>query len=79
MIFYVRSARTEEKEEKRNLFVVAGDLFDKFWLFDFSEPLKNEFLAVNQFTIVEDENHRPRLPAYCEKPGCCAQGPDFQP
>jgi type I restriction enzyme, R subunit len=28
------------------------------WLFDFQNPENNEFLAVNQFTIVEDKNNR---------------------
>jgi len=31
---------------------------DKVWLFDFSNPENNEFLAVNQFTIIEDNNNR---------------------
>lgn len=31
---------------------------DKVWLFDFKNPEKNEFLAVNQFTIIEDKNNR---------------------
>jgi len=29
-------------------------IYDKVWLFDFSEPAENEFLAVNQFTIIEE-------------------------
>jgi type I restriction enzyme R subunit len=33
-------------------------VYDKVWLFDFAEPLENEFLAVNQFTIIEDGNNR---------------------
>lgn len=33
-------------------------VYDKVWLFDFEEPLENEFLAVNQFTIIEDGNNR---------------------
>jgi len=28
------------------------------WLFDFEEPESNDWLAVNQFTVVEDRNHR---------------------
>lgn len=33
-------------------------VYDKVWLFDFEEPAENEFLAVNQFTIIEDGNNR---------------------
>ncbi len=31
---------------------------DKVWLFDFEIPENNEFLAVNQFTIIENNNNR---------------------
>jgi type I restriction enzyme R subunit len=31
---------------------------DKVWLFDFKNPKNNEFLAVNQFTILENNNNR---------------------
>ncbi|MDD2889336.1 MAG: type I restriction endonuclease subunit R [bacterium] len=31
---------------------------DKVWLFDFKEINNNEFLAVNQFTIIENNNNR---------------------
>ena len=31
---------------------------DKVWLFDFKNKNNNEFLAVNQFTIIEDNNNR---------------------
>ncbi|MDP3027180.1 MAG: type I restriction endonuclease subunit R [Nanoarchaeota archaeon] len=31
---------------------------DKVWLFDFDNIKKNEFLAVNQFTIIENDNNR---------------------
>ena len=31
---------------------------DKVWLFDFNKPRNNEFLAVNQFTVVENNNNR---------------------
>lgn len=31
---------------------------DKVWLFDFNDPNNNEFLAVNQFTIIEENNNR---------------------
>ncbi|MCE7699762.1 MAG: type I restriction endonuclease subunit R, partial [Methanobacterium paludis] len=34
---------------------IAGD---KVWLFDFQNPENNEFLAVNQFTVVENKNNR---------------------
>ncbi len=33
-------------------------VYDKVWLFDFAEPEENEFLAVNQFTVIEDGNER---------------------
>ncbi|KKG07780.1 DEAD/DEAH box helicase [Methanosarcina sp. 2.H.A.1B.4] len=33
-------------------------VYDKVWLFDFGKPLENEFLAINQFTIIEDGNNR---------------------
>jgi len=33
---------------------------DKVWLFDFDKPKNNEFLAVNQFTVIENNfNRRP--------------------
>jgi len=33
---------------------------DKVWLFNFDKPKKNEFLAVNQFTVIENNmNRRP--------------------
>lgn len=31
---------------------------DKVWLIDFEEPENNEFLAINQYTIIEDDNNR---------------------
>lgn len=35
---------------------------DKAWLFDFHNPAKNEFLIVNQFTVVENHvNRRPDM------------------
>lgn len=34
---------------------IAGD---KVWLFDFEAWQNNEFLAVNQFTVIENNNHR---------------------
>lgn len=34
---------------------IAGD---KVWLFDYKNPQNNEFLAVNQFTVVENNNNR---------------------
>jgi type I restriction enzyme, R subunit len=33
-------------------------IYDKVWLFDFAEPGENDFLAVNQFTIIENGNNR---------------------
>ncbi len=35
---------------------------DKVWLFDFKNPTNNEFLAINQFTIIENNiNRRPDI------------------
>ncbi len=34
---------------------IAGD---KVWLFDFEGQQNNEFLAINQFTVIENNNHR---------------------
>lgn len=31
---------------------------DKVWLFDFKHPENNDFLAINQFTIIENDNNR---------------------
>ncbi|MBW1823580.1 MAG: type I restriction endonuclease subunit R [Deltaproteobacteria bacterium] len=31
---------------------------DKVWLFDFNNPKNNEFLAANQFTVIENNNNR---------------------
>ncbi|HRP90973.1 MAG TPA: type I restriction endonuclease subunit R [Edaphocola sp.] len=31
---------------------------DKVWLIDFENPNKNEFLAINQFTVVENHNNK---------------------
>src|SRR3990167_3331152 len=31
---------------------------DKVWLFDFNKPEKNEFVAINQLTVMEGDNHR---------------------
>ncbi|KPQ40922.1 MAG: type I restriction-modification system restriction subunit [Candidatus Methanoperedens nitroreducens] len=31
---------------------------DKVWIFDFKNPHNNEFLAVNQFTVIENNNNR---------------------
>ena len=31
---------------------------DKVWLVDFSNPAKNEFLAINQFTVIENHNNK---------------------
>jgi len=36
-----------------------GDVvYDKVWLFDFKEYCNNEYIAVNQFTVVENRNNR---------------------
>lgn len=42
-------------EYKRKDGSIAGD---KVWLFNFKNPLKNDFLAVNQFTVIENNNTR---------------------
>ena len=34
---------------------IAGD---KVWLFDFDDPEANDWLAVNQFTVIEDKHNR---------------------
>src|SRR5262249_48231732 len=31
-----------------------GESFRKVWLFDFEHPEENDFLAVNQFTVIEN-------------------------
>ncbi len=31
---------------------------DKVWLIDFSNPEKNEFIAINQFTVIENHNNK---------------------
>jgi type I restriction enzyme R subunit len=31
---------------------------DKVWLIDFDHPDNNEFLAVNQFTVIENNNNK---------------------
>jgi type I restriction enzyme R subunit len=31
---------------------------DKVWLLDFNDPSKNEYLVVNQFTVIEDNNNK---------------------
>lgn len=31
---------------------------DKVWLVDFSNPANNEFLAINQFTVIENHNNK---------------------
>ena len=37
-------------------------IHDKAWLFDFKNPENNDFLAINQFTIVENDiNRRPDI------------------
>ena len=33
-------------------------VYDKVWLFDFQNPENNDFLAINQFTIIENDNNR---------------------
>lgn len=33
-------------------------IHDKVWLIDFADPARNDWLAVNQFTVVEDKHNR---------------------
>ena len=40
--------------------IQGDDRGDRVWLIDFSDPLSNEFLVVNQFTVVE--NHQKKRP-----------------
>jgi type I restriction enzyme R subunit len=47
----VNGVEVEYRKEGR----IVGD---KVWLFDFKNPEKNEFLAINQFTIEEERNNR---------------------
>ena len=35
--------------------------WDKVWLFDFEDPLNNEFLAVNQYTVMGLKERRPDI------------------
>ena len=35
-----------------------GESYKKVWLFDFENPENNEFLAVNQFTVIENNIER---------------------
>src|SRR3989304_3586879 len=35
-----------------------GESYKKVWLFDFEKPKNNEFLAVNQFTVIENNIER---------------------
>ena len=37
---------------------LEGETYKKMWLFDFEDPENNEFLAVNQFTVVENNIER---------------------
>jgi type I restriction enzyme R subunit len=47
----VDGVKVEYRKEGR----IVGDTV---WLFDFKNPEKNEFLAINQFTIEEERNNR---------------------
>jgi len=33
-------------------------VYDKVWIFDFENPENNDFLAINQYTIIENDNNR---------------------
>jgi len=35
-----------------------GERYEKVWLFNFEKPYRNEFLAVNQFTVIENNIER---------------------
>jgi type I restriction enzyme R subunit len=37
---------------------VHGNKPDKVWLIDFKNPENNEFIAINQFTVIENKNNR---------------------
>jgi type I restriction enzyme R subunit len=37
---------------------VQGNKPDKVWLIDFKNPENNEFIAINQFTVIENKNNR---------------------
>lgn len=40
----------------------SGDIIgDKVWLLDFDNPDNNDWLAVNQFTVIEGQNRRPDI------------------
>ncbi|MBN1189479.1 MAG: type I restriction endonuclease subunit R [Dehalococcoidales bacterium] len=40
----------------------SGDIIgDKVWLLDFNNPDNNDWLAVNQFTVIEGQNRRPDI------------------
>ena len=35
-----------------------GERYEKVWLYDFDKPKNNDFLAVNQFTVIENNIER---------------------
>ena len=52
--FHKMLANGVDVEYRRNGRIVS----DKVWLFDFKDVLNNEFIAVNQFTIIENNHNR---------------------
>ncbi|MCX2496149.1 type I restriction endonuclease subunit R [Pedobacter sp. PF22-3] len=38
--------------------VYGDDRGDRVWLIDFKNPLNNDFVVINQFTVVENGNHK---------------------
>ena len=38
--------------------IEGDDRGDRVWLIDFKNPLNNEFLVVNQFTVIENNNNK---------------------
>jgi type I restriction enzyme R subunit len=53
--FHKKLVEGLDVEYRRKDGSIAGD---KVWLFDFKNPQNNEFLAVNQFTVLENNNNR---------------------
>ena len=39
----------------------SGERFNKVWIYDFENPKNNEFLAINQFTILGNSERRPDI------------------
>lgn len=50
---YITEGIDVEYRDKEN-----NNRYGKVWIIDFENPDNNEFLAVNQFTVIEDKNNR---------------------